>query len=174
MRLSKIEPPKPRWLLSISGVNDSCRGIALQKTSGGLADSVLVLAGLSNGADFLTVGCNAEGVWWAVPGRSRGGSEEDEFFRKYSAVGGNRGVEINAQYTDDAVSIMVQALKALAVVSSRGDLEIGRQALARAVRATKGYAGATGGITFDKNGDRIRTGATIDPFVVLRGRFITP
>ena len=52
-----------------------------------------------------------------------------------------------------------QAIKAVAKVDSHGNLEIPRQALANAVRATKDFAGLTGSITVDPNGDRVASAA---------------
>jgi len=43
----------------------------------------------------------------------------------------------------------------VAVVDEAGNLVIGRQALANAVRATPGHQGVTGLISFDERGDRI-------------------
>jgi ABC-type branched-subunit amino acid transport system substrate-binding protein len=60
-----------------------------------------------------------------------------------------------AAYAYDATAILIQAIEQVAVVDEAGDLIIGRQALARAVRATSGYQGVTGVISFDGQGDRL-------------------
>ena len=60
-----------------------------------------------------------------------------------------------AAYAYDAAGILLQAIEQVAVVDEAGNLVIGRQALAKAVRATSGYQRVTGVISFDGNGDRL-------------------
>ena len=58
-------------------------------------------------------------------------------------------------YTYDAMTILIWAIEQVAAVDGAGNLVIGRQALAKAVRATVGYQGATGAISFDSKGNRL-------------------
>ncbi|TEU10116.1 MAG: hypothetical protein E3J21_27160 [Anaerolineales bacterium] len=60
-----------------------------------------------------------------------------------------------AAYAYDATVILIKAIEIVAVVDEAGNLVIGRQALANAVRATPGHQGVTGIISFDKRGDRV-------------------
>jgi ABC-type branched-subunit amino acid transport system substrate-binding protein len=60
-----------------------------------------------------------------------------------------------AAYAYDATVILIRAIERVAVVDEAGNLLIGRQALANAVRATPGYQGITGVISFDSQGDRL-------------------
>jgi ABC-type branched-subunit amino acid transport system substrate-binding protein len=60
-----------------------------------------------------------------------------------------------AAYAYDATAILIKAIEQVAVVDASGNLIIGRQALARAVRATPGHGGVTGIISFDGQGDRL-------------------
>jgi len=82
-----------------------------------------------------------------------------DFARRYrSRYGqplGSEGVDVFAAYAYDAASILIRAIKQVAVVDASGNLVIGRQALANAVRATSGYQGITGAISFDGKGDRL-------------------
>jgi ABC-type branched-subunit amino acid transport system substrate-binding protein len=65
------------------------------------------------------------------------------------------GGEWYAAYAYDATAVLIQAIEQVAVVDGAGNLVIGRQALANAVRATSGYQGVTGIIGFDSEGDRL-------------------
>ena len=60
-----------------------------------------------------------------------------------------------AAYAYDATGILIKAIGQVAVVDASGNLVIGRQALANAVRATPGHPGVTGVISFDGKGDRL-------------------
>jgi Tol biopolymer transport system component len=60
-----------------------------------------------------------------------------------------------AAYAYDATVILIKAIKQVAVVDEAGNLTIGRQALANAVRSTPGHQGVTGIISFDGKGDRL-------------------
>jgi len=60
-----------------------------------------------------------------------------------------------AAYAYDAASILIKAIELVSVVDEAGNLVIGRQALANAVRATPGHPGVTGLISFDDRGDRL-------------------
>ncbi len=82
-----------------------------------------------------------------------------DFARRYqSRYGqplGSEGLDILAAYAYDAAGILIRAIEQVAVVDASGNLVIGRQALANAVRATSGYQGVTGAISFDGKGDRL-------------------
>jgi len=67
----------------------------------------------------------------------------------------SEGLDIFAAYAYDAAGILIRAIEQVAVVDASGNLVIGRQALANAVRATSGYQGVTGAISFDGKGDRL-------------------
>ena len=53
----------------------------------------------------------------------------------------------------DATNMLFDAIESVAVVDSDGTVHIGRQALRDAMYATSGYAGLTGNLTCDANGD---------------------
>jgi len=67
----------------------------------------------------------------------------------------SEGLGVYAAYAYDAAGILLRAIERVAVVDEAGNLVIGRQALASAVRATPGYQGVTGIISFDERGDRV-------------------
>jgi len=64
-------------------------------------------------------------------------------------------VDFFAAYAYDATVILIKAIELVAVVDETGNLVIGRQALANAMRATPGHPGVTGVISFDDRGDRL-------------------
>jgi ABC-type branched-subunit amino acid transport system substrate-binding protein len=82
-----------------------------------------------------------------------------DFARRYQSRHGQSldSIEVGffAAYAYDATAILIQAIEQVAVVDEVGNLVIGREALARAVRATPGYQGVTGIISFDGQGDRV-------------------
>lgn len=55
----------------------------------------------------------------------------------------------------DATVILLSSIAEVAVLDSAGDIIIPRELLAEKVRATHGFLGVTGTITFDDHGDRI-------------------
>jgi basic membrane protein A len=77
-------------------------------------------------------------------------------------------------YTYDATNILLQSIRQVAGVDEEGNLIIGRQALSRAVRNTNKFAGVSGEISFDENGDRIMSneGAICQPGDRQIGLFI--
>jgi len=82
-----------------------------------------------------------------------------DFARRYQSRYGQSldGIESGfcAAYAYDATTILIQAIEQVAVVDEAGNLVIGREALANAVRATAGHPGVTGSISFDGKGDRL-------------------
>jgi basic membrane protein A len=59
-------------------------------------------------------------------------------------------------YAYDATGVLLRAIERVAVMDDTGNLVIGRRRLAEAVRATEGYEGVTGIISFDRKGDRLQ------------------
>jgi ABC-type branched-subunit amino acid transport system substrate-binding protein len=82
-----------------------------------------------------------------------------DFARRYQSRYGQSLLDkewgVIVAYAYDAAGILLQAIKQVAVVDEAGNLIIGRQSLANAVRATPGYQGVTGVISFDSQGDRL-------------------
>jgi ABC-type branched-subunit amino acid transport system substrate-binding protein len=60
-----------------------------------------------------------------------------------------------AAYAYDATAVLIHAIQQVAVVDAAGNLVVGRQAMADAVRSTSGYPGITGAISLDAQGDRL-------------------
>jgi branched-chain amino acid transport system substrate-binding protein len=98
---------------------------------------------------------------YASVGSTPSGARYEAFVKQYEAAGGSVSDIAYAPHTYDAVGILARVIQSVAIVNSAGHLEIGRQSLANAVRATPGYAGLTGDITFDANGDRLSGAVTI-------------
>lgn len=82
-----------------------------------------------------------------------------DFARRYQDRYGQSLVDeewgVIAAYAYDATVILIKAIERVAVIDEAGNLVIGRQALADAVRATPGHPGVTGIIGFDERGDRV-------------------
>jgi branched-chain amino acid transport system substrate-binding protein len=82
-----------------------------------------------------------------------------DFARRYQSRYGQSLLDeewgVIVAYAYDAAGIFLQAIEQVAVVDASGNLVVGRQALANAVRATSGYQGVTGVISFDDQGDRL-------------------
>jgi serine/threonine protein kinase/Tol biopolymer transport system component len=74
---------------------------------------------------------------------------------RYGQSLGSTEIGFFAAYAYDATVILIKAIERVAVVDEAGNLVIGREALARAVRATPGHTGVTGVISFDDKGDRV-------------------
>jgi len=151
--LARITPNKPQ-LIFYGGAYFQAAGLVAEKNTFGLQDTALMSGDGIFFPDFIAIGgADAEGSYAAIAS-APASAHWDEFLQKYESAGGRRDAVAFGPNAYDAVGILAQAIKSVATVNSAGHLEIGRQALANAVRATRAYAGLTGSITFDANGDR--------------------
>jgi branched-chain amino acid transport system substrate-binding protein len=92
---------------------------------------------------------------------------DDAYKTKY---GNLDGAYLN--FTADATNIMLDAIDKVAQVDPKtGDLLIGRKALRDAVAATS-YEGATGTVSFIKDGDREPSQLKLDVAIVKDGKFV--
>ena len=155
-----IAANKPQ-LVYFAGNPDPAVQIAKGKNAAGLNGVALMGGdGLLFGNFLQRAAADADGSYVTYPQGQKGAGYAD-FANKYAALGGNRAQMPYGPFGYDAMRILIQAIKAVAKVDSHGNLEIPRQALANAVRATKDFAGLTGSITFDSNGDRVASAADI-------------
>jgi branched-chain amino acid transport system substrate-binding protein len=76
-----------------------------------------------------------------------------DFLEKYNAAFGEGPASDFAPHAYDAMNIFFQAIEAVAVVEADGTVHIGRQALRDALHATKDFAGLTGNLSCNANGD---------------------
>jgi branched-chain amino acid transport system substrate-binding protein len=157
---NQIAPKKPQ-LIYFAGNPDPAIQIAKGKTAAGLNGVPLMGGdGLLFGHFLERAGSDANGSYATFPHGQTGPGYAD-FVKKYAALGGNGAQLTYGPFSYDAMRVLIQAIKAVAKVDSHGNLEIPRQALALAVRATKDYPGLTGSITFDANGDRVASAPDI-------------
>ena len=166
--LEQIAANKPE-IIYFAGFPDIIAEFAAAKGHAGLQDVALM------GADVLyptlaNAGADAEGAYASflvLPG-----SEAlDDFIKRLEAQGGQRANLTYSTPAYDALGLLAQALRRLAQVDENGNLVIGRQALAQAVRATSGYMGLTGEITFDEKGERT-SGAEVVIYQVQNGGWV--
>jgi len=101
-------------------------------------------------------GNDAEGVFLSSVS-TKGGDEKalKQFSDDFAKVANDK-YEVYDPYQPngfDAASVLMEAIDKVATVDSKGDLNIDREALIKAVRATKGFKGLTGTLTCDAKGD---------------------
>jgi ABC-type branched-subunit amino acid transport system substrate-binding protein len=91
-------------------------------------------------------------------------SEYQEFASRYLSIYGEPIPKIEwdgddwgyqAAFAYDAACILIHSIEQVAELDASGNLVIGRQNLASAVRVTSEYQGVTGEISFDEKGDRL-------------------
>lgn len=139
--------------------------IASQKCEvSGLEDTVMM------GADGLLTsnfaGASGEcAVGTFLSGPFVSGSAYDEWLANYIEKYGEVPAAGFGPHGYDAAKIIMAAIEAVAVVDDDGTVHIGRQALRDAIFATSGFAGLTGSLTCDENGD-CATGAALAVFQV--------
>ncbi|MEI7990027.1 MAG: bifunctional serine/threonine-protein kinase/ABC transporter substrate-binding protein [Chloroflexota bacterium] len=141
--------------------------IANQKANAGMEKVVLFSDDGTYSSDFLKLaGKNAEGVYAATlsPVDSDAKARFDLTYKSaYGQVAGELSAYTWSGY--DVVSVLIEAIKKAAVKAEDGNLYIPREALIKAVRATKNYNGLSGKITCQSNGECNASGPT---FVVVK------
>jgi len=98
-----------------------------------------------------TAGSCAVGMYMSSPYVA--GDAMADFLVKYNAAFGEGPASGFAPHAYDAMNIFFAAVEAVAVVEADGTVYIPRQALRDAVYATTGFAGLTGSLACDANGD---------------------
>ncbi len=79
---------------------------------------------------------------------------EDTFKPEYTKVSGEQQpISVFHAHAFDAVNMVLDAIKSVAITGSDGTLYIPRTALRDAFFATTNYQGITGNLTCDANGD---------------------
>ena len=118
----------------------------------GLETTVLMGAdGLFTSGFAGTAGSCAVGMYLSSPYVS--GDAGTSFLEKYRATFGEDPASGFGPHSYDAMNIFFAAIEAVAHVDADGTVYIPRQALRDAVYATTGFAGLTGSLTCDANGD---------------------
>ena len=118
----------------------------------GLEDLVLMSTDRMFTSGFASkAGSCAVGMYLSYPYVE--GDAMTKFLEKYQAAFGEGPVSSFAPHAYDAMNIFFAAIEQVAVVEADGTVHIGRQALRDALYATKDFAGLTGNLSCDANGD---------------------
>lgn len=120
----------------------------------GLENTALAGADGILSPDFLEAsGDAALGMYLSGPDLGFENQAYTDFLASYEANYGEEPVAAFHAHAYDATTILLDAIAEVAQVGDDGTMLIGRQALRDAVAATSGFAGITGNLTCDENGD---------------------
>ena len=97
-----------------------------------------------------------------------GGSAMADFLAKYNAAFGEGPASGFAPHAYDAINMFFAAIEQVAVVEADGTVNIPRTALRDALYATTGFAGLTGTLACDANGD-CATGEALAVYEISQG-----
>jgi len=147
--LTKIAANKPQ-LLYFGGFQAEGALLVQQKDEVGLKDTIFFSDDGVKSDQYLEAAAGAAEGSYATFADFPTGSDKlaafkEQYKKAYNVKAGELG-PFNA-HAYDAMAMMIAAINKVAVVDDAGNLEIGRKALAEAVRATKNYTGVTGNIT---------------------------
>ncbi len=120
----------------------------------GLAGVVLAAADGVQSPDFLAaVGDAGEGMYASGPDLGFGNELYTKFLATYQEKYGSEPTAPFHAHAFDATNLILAAVEKVAQEGDDGSLLIGRQDLRDALFATSGFAGVTGTLTCDDNGD---------------------
>ncbi len=120
----------------------------------GLDGVVLAAADGVQSPDFLAAaGDAAEGMYASGPDLGFGNEQYTQFLVTYQEKYGSEPTAPFHAHAFDATNMVLAAIESVAQEGDDGSLMIGRQALRDALFATSGFAGVTGTLTCDDNGD---------------------
>ena len=164
--LEDISSAEPGLVYFAGFVAEGAR-LAEQRADAGLADVPFMGADGIYTPEFISLAGDAsEGVYAssAVP---PSGDAYDTFLADYEAAYGEAPIGPYHATAYDAVGVMLDALEKVGTLDADGNLVIDRAALSQAIRDTTDYAGLTGTLTCDANGEC--GNAIVDVFVVQDG-----
>ncbi len=137
----------------------------------GLNNVVLAAADGVQSPDFIAAaGDAAEGMYASGPDLGFGNDLYKKFLATYKEDYGTEPTAPFHAHAYDATSIILAAIEKVAVQGDDGSLMIGRQALREALFATSNFAGVTGTLTCDANGDCADPQITVNE--VQNGEFV--
>jgi branched-chain amino acid transport system substrate-binding protein len=133
------------------------------KTTAGLEDTTLAGADGLISPDFLeAAGADAEGMYMSGPQTTFGDVYENEFLPAYTKVSGEeQPISAFHAHAFDAYNLIADAIEAVALTGSDGTLYIPRTALKDALYSVSSYAGLTGTLTCNEDGDCANTTITV-------------
>jgi branched-chain amino acid transport system substrate-binding protein len=151
--LTKIASGKPEFIYLPMFIAESGHVTRQCKEVAGLEKVALMSADGSFSPDFLKAAGKAViGMYHSSPDFSALGDSYGKFLEKHKAKYGISPEAPFHAHAYDAAMLILNAIDKVAVV--KGDtLEIDREALVKAMYATKGMKGLTGTITCDEHGD---------------------
>ncbi len=158
--------------------NPVCALIAKQKAeTSGLENTTLMGSDGCSDASYTDIGGDAtNGVFLSGPDLTAftgGDFYKNEFVPAYVDQYGSNPISVFHAHAYDAMNVMVEAIKSVAVQNDDGSLTIPRTALRDAVQATNGYEGIIGTITCTPLGD-CATSVTIGVYEVPDVGFLDP
>ncbi len=139
----------------------------------GLSDVVFLSDDGTFGTTFIDLaGDNAEGTYSSAAATPPESDLKAEFDARYEETYGVASGVLSGftWFGYDAVAVLIEAIKSVAIVGDDGTLYIPRGALVEAVRATSGFEGVTGTIVCDEFGECAATG--IGVFQVQDGTWV--
>jgi branched-chain amino acid transport system substrate-binding protein len=158
--------------------NPVCALIAKQKAdTSGLEDTTLMGSDGCSDATYTEIGGDAtNGVLLSGPDLTSftgGDFYKNEFLPAYVDQFGSNPISVFHAHAYDAMNVLFEAIKSVAVQNDDGSITIGRTALRDAVQATNGYQGIIGTITCTPLGD-CATSVTIGVYKVPDVGFLDP
>jgi branched-chain amino acid transport system substrate-binding protein len=158
--------------------NPVCALIAKQKVdTSGLEDTTLMGSDGCSDATYTEIGGDAtDGVLLSGPDLTAftgGDFYKNDFVPAYVDQFGSNPISVFHAHAYDAMNVLFEAIKSVAVQNDDGSITIGRTALRDAVQATNGYQGIIGEITCTPLGD-CATSVTIGVYEVPEVGFLDP
>jgi branched-chain amino acid transport system substrate-binding protein len=158
--------------------NPVCALIAKQKAdTSGLEDTTLMGSDGCSDATYTEIGGDAtNGVLLSGPDLTAftgGDFYKNQFLPAYVDQFGSNPISVFHAHAYDAMNVLFEAIKSVAVQNDDGSITIGRTALRDAVQATNGYQGIIGEITCTPLGD-CATSVTIGVYKVPDVGFLDP
>lgn len=153
--LTKIAATKPQIIFYPIFVAAGSLITQQVKSISGLESAKLMGADGILASDFIKAASKAAlGMYFSSPDLSKmDPGKYPAFLDKYQKKYNTKPEAVFHAHSYDAANIIMGAIEKVAQKGADGSLMVGRQALRDAVAATKGYAGLTGNLTCDANGD---------------------
>jgi branched-chain amino acid transport system substrate-binding protein len=171
--LGNIAADSPEFLYFPIFVAEGALITQQARTTAGLEDTILGGAdGILTPDWIAAAGDASEGAYLSGPDLNFSGDfYESEFLPAYSDVSGlDAPISVFHAHAFDAYNMLADAIEAVAITGDDGTTYIPRTALRDAVMSTSDFAGITGSLTCDENGDCAN--AKISVSKVEDGKFV--
>jgi branched-chain amino acid transport system substrate-binding protein len=153
--LTAVSAAGPPQFMYFPVFTAECALIAKQsKEVAGLENTVIAAAdGCISDAAAEAIGPAGEGMLFSGPDISFTGDLYNRFKQAYKAKYGTDPLSVFHAHAFDAANMIFDCIEQVGTSDSDGTLHIGRQAMRDCLYATKNFAGITGNLTCDQNGD---------------------